>query len=68
VSSAEKFVRLPEYGTWTDLVAAGLETSRACPCVFKMNEKKVYLLVYVDDILIIGKNDKEITEAKTILS
>jgi Reverse transcriptase (RNA-dependent DNA polymerase) len=33
-----------------------------------MKEKHVYLLVYVDDILIIGKNDKEITEAKTILA
>jgi Reverse transcriptase (RNA-dependent DNA polymerase) len=54
--------------TWTDLVAAGFETSRACPCEFKMKEKNVYLLVYVDDILIIGKNDKEITEAKIILS
>jgi hypothetical protein len=36
--------------------------------VFKMKEKQVYLLVYVDDILIIGKDDKEITEAETILS
>jgi Reverse transcriptase (RNA-dependent DNA polymerase) len=53
---------------WTYLVAAGFETSRASPCVFKMKEKQVHLLVYVDDILIIGKNDKEITEAKTIIS
>jgi Reverse transcriptase (RNA-dependent DNA polymerase) len=53
---------------WTDLVAAGFETSRACMCVFKMKEKHVYLLVYVDDILVIGKNNSEITKAKQILS
>jgi Reverse transcriptase (RNA-dependent DNA polymerase) len=33
-----------------------------------MKEKHVYLLVYVDDILVIGKNNSEIAEAKQILS
>jgi hypothetical protein len=33
-----------------------------------MKEKLVYLLVYVDDILVIGKNNSETTEAKHILS
>jgi hypothetical protein len=74
VSFAEKFVQI-EVGSriWyekirTDLVAAGFETSRACPCVFEIKEKQVYLLVYVDDILVIGKNNSDITETKQILS
>jgi Reverse transcriptase (RNA-dependent DNA polymerase) len=60
---------------WTDnffsfiyRVAAGFETPRACPYVFKMKEKQVYLLVYIDDILVFGKNDSERTEAKQIHS
>jgi Reverse transcriptase (RNA-dependent DNA polymerase) len=34
---------------WADLIAKGFEVSKSCPCVFQMNGKKLYLLIYVDD-------------------
>jgi Reverse transcriptase (RNA-dependent DNA polymerase) len=52
---------------WADLIWKGLEVSKSCPCVFKMKGKKLYLLIYVDDVLVIGPDEKEIVQAKKIL-
>jgi Reverse transcriptase (RNA-dependent DNA polymerase) len=43
---------------WADLFSKGFEVSKSCPCVFKMKGKKGYLLIYVDDILVIGPDEK----------
>jgi hypothetical protein len=51
-----------------DLISKGFEVSKSCPFVFKMKGKKLYLLIYVDDILVIGPDEKEIAQAKKILS
>lgn len=38
--------------------------SKTAPCVFVNKEKDIYLLIYVDDILIAGKEEKNIVAAK----
>jgi Reverse transcriptase (RNA-dependent DNA polymerase) len=53
---------------WTDLTGAGFQTSRTCAFVFKQTDRNAYVLVHVDDLLVIGRHDKEVAEAKVILS
>jgi hypothetical protein len=48
---------------WADLIGKGSEFSKSCPCVFTMKGKTLYLLIYVDDIFVIGP-DEEIAQAK----
>jgi Reverse transcriptase (RNA-dependent DNA polymerase) len=53
---------------WADLISKGFEVSKSSPCLFKRRGKKLYLLIYVGDILVIGPDEKEIAQAKKILS
>jgi hypothetical protein len=53
---------------WADSIAKGFEISKSCPRVFKMQMKNLYLLIYVDDTLVIGPDEAEITQVKGILA
>jgi hypothetical protein len=49
-------------------MGAGFQISRTCPCVLKQTYKEMYVLVYVDYLLEIGRHEKEIADANNILS
>jgi hypothetical protein len=51
---------------WPYLISKGFEVSKSCPCVFKLKVKKLSLLTYVDDMLVIGPDEHEIAQAKIL--
>lgn len=65
--SVKKAPRIWFEKPWKDLTGKGFETVRSYPCLLKLREKDLYLLICADGMLILGKYPEDSSNAKKVL-